>query len=159
MSALRVRTSFFILAMAMFFGCSRNHAGGNIGFVAGQGDVGQFILKQLATTDSHSASSNIFPVIAGDWSHSEANDGKIIPKDADGTVIRFPREQYQALETYFRQAYGEPSAKHVGNPNQQGMALDVASVYRLPAGVDVEFGYNKESTLLVILRPAIIKKQ
>ena len=70
-----------------------------------------------------------------------------------------PREQYQALEIFFHQAYGEPSSRHVGNPNQTGLALDVASVYRLPAGVDVEFGYNQESTLVVILRPAGSKKQ
>lgn len=156
---MRVHTSFFILVVAIFCGCSREHTSDGFSFRAGHGDVGRFILQQAIAGGGHVVITNSLPLIAGSWSYSEDNDGHIIPKDAAGTVIRMPREQYQSLETFFRQAFGEPASRTVGNPNQKGWALDVVNVYRLSAGMGIQFGYNQEYTLVVMIRPTNSKSQ
>jgi hypothetical protein len=130
---MQVRATFSILLTAFLCGCSSDH------FAAGHGDVGQFILQQ-AISRGGSPATNSLPAIFGRWRYSE---------DKDGVVIRMSREQYSAVETFLRQAFGEPKIEPTETTDGGKLG-----VYRLSSkGGGIQFGYDSKQTQIIIIRP------
>ena len=83
--------------------------------------------------------TNGLPVIAGAWRYSE---------DQDGVVIRLPRDDYNAVETLLRQAFGKP--KFGPSETTDGGML---GGYRLtPQGGAIQFGHDAQGAQVIILR-------
>jgi hypothetical protein len=130
---MRVCTSLFILLAAFCCGCSSDH------FIAGHGDVGEFILQQ-AVVHGGSPATNSLPILSDRWRYSE---------DKDGVVIQMAREKYPAVEAFLRQAFGEPTF----GPTETSSGGKLGG-YRLSAkGGAIQFGYETQRTQIIIIRP------
>jgi hypothetical protein len=131
---MRFRKTFFIILAGLLCGCSHDD------FTKGRGDVGQFIVQQAVTRSGLSIPTNGLPAIRGSWRYSE---------DDQGVIIQMSREQYPAVETLLRQAFGEPNFGP--DDTKDGGKL---GGYRLtPKGGAIQFGYNAGCTQVIILRP------
>jgi hypothetical protein len=130
---MRVRTTFSVLLVAFICGCSSDH------FTSGHGDVGQYILQQ-AIDRGGSPATNSLPVFSCRWRYSE---------DKDGVVIWMPREQFPAVTTFLRQAFGVPRIEPTVTPS--GVEL---GVYRLSAkGGAIQFLCDAKRTQIIVIRP------
>jgi hypothetical protein len=88
---MRFYTFIFALAFALICGCATEHR------IAGQGDVGQFILQRAISYGGSPTTTNGLPVITSRWSYYEGEDG--------GVVIRMSRSDYSSTEAFLSQAF------------------------------------------------------
>jgi hypothetical protein len=131
---MRTLTPFLLALSALLCGCAHEH------FTKGRGDVGQFIVQQAVVRCGLTTSTNKLPPVAGRWRYSE---------DEQGVVIQMPREQYPAIESLLRQAFGEPKFGPVDT--KDGGKL---GGYRLTSkGGGIQFGYDAERTQVIVIRP------
>jgi hypothetical protein len=135
---MRIQASFLFVLIGMLSGCAHDH------FTKGHGDVGQFIVQQADVRSGLTVSTNGLPPIPGRWRYSE---------DEQGVVIQMAPDQYPAIESLLRQAFGEP--KFLGDTTDGGKL----GGYRLtPKGGAIQFGYDAECTHVIIVRPLTQKE-
>ncbi len=97
-------------------------------------------MQQAVVRCGLTTSTNKRPPVAGRWRYSE---------DEQGVVIQMPREQYPAIESLLRQAFGEPKFGPVDT--KDGGKL---GGYRLTSkGGGIQFGYDAERTQVIVIRP------
>jgi hypothetical protein len=129
---MQIHTPFFILLAALFCGCAGDH------FMAGRGDVGQFILQQ-AIARGGSPATNSLPTISGRWRYSE---------DKDGVVIRMSRGDFSAVENFLRQSFGRPKLEPTELPDDKSVGA-----YRLSSkGGAIQFSHNAKETQIIVIR-------
>jgi hypothetical protein len=128
---MRICTPVFILLAVVLFGCASDH------FRIGNGDVGQFILRQAITSGGSPNTTNNLPAINTQWSYST---------DKNGMVIRMPREEYPFVKKFLFQAFGKPGL----GPEGDGQLC----VYRLTTtGGAIQFVNDTNETMVVIIHP------
>lgn len=109
-------------------------------FTRGRGEVGTFIIDRAVLYGGTPSSTNDLPVISETWCYRE---------DADGVMIRLPRDKYAAVERFLQQAFGPPKFGPVATTD--GARL---GGYRLTAhGGGIQFTYDDDSTQVIVARP------
>ena len=88
---MRFHTLIFALAVVLICGCATEHR------IAGQGDVGQFILQQAISFGGSPTTTDGLPAITSRWSYYDGEDG--------GVVIRMSRGDYSSTEAFLSQAF------------------------------------------------------
>lgn len=131
---LLVLVLLFLGTLMLLFGRSTNN---DAGFQAGSGDVGRFILQQAAARCGQVITQNGLPSLASSWRYLE---------DQYGVIIRMSCDDYQALETLLRQAFGVP--RNGPMPTRGG---GMVGRYRL-AGGSLHFSRRAEDTQVIVLR-------
>ncbi len=135
---MRIQTSFIFVLIGLVCGCAHDH------FRRGRGDVGQFIIQQANIRAGLSVSTNGLPPISDHWRYSE---------DEQGVVIQMASDKYPAIESFLRQAFGEP--RFLGDTTDGGRL----GGYRFtPKGGAIQFGYNSECAQVIIIRPLTLKE-
>lgn len=122
-------------------------------FTSRNDDVGRFVLQHLGKGDIHPQDGASLPAVVCDWDLSEGSDGVLIPESSDGFIIRMPRKEYPSIESFLRQAFGQPSSTFAGDPNQTGDTLDFYVLYRLSPTTQLQCGHNRDQTLMVAIFP------
>src|ERR1044071_912790 len=132
--SLTMRRSLIpILLSLIFCGCAHDK------FKRGDGEVGNFILKETATfvPAAKIVSTNNLPSVSREWHYSQ---------DQYGVIIRMPKECYPSLEVFLRAAFGNPSIEPEGE--------EKLGVYRLtPKGGAIQFLRDNKMTQAIIIRP------
>jgi hypothetical protein len=126
-------TSFFIALLAFLCGCSDD------GFTTGRGDVGQFILQRAAAYRGSPISTNGLPAIRGRWRYSE---------DEHGVIINLSRQQYPAVETLLREAFGQPQF----GPVDTSAGGKLGEYSPTSKGGAIQFSYDIRRTQVIVLR-------
>jgi len=129
---MRSQTLVFIASMALLYGC------GDDGFTTGRGDAGQFILQRAAVYRGSPIATNGLTAINGRWRYRE---------DEYGVVIHLSRQQYPAVETLLRGAFGQPQYGPVDT--DEGGKLEE---YRPTSkGGGIQFSCDAKSTTVILL--------
>jgi len=123
---MKIWTPLFVLAFLC--GCAHQR------FTAGHGDVGQFVLQTAVQFGGTPISTNGLPPISDQWHYSE---------DAGGFIIHFSQRDFQAVESFLHQSFGQPAG---GHPGANGY-------YRLTKfGGSIYFTDDDDQTTVIILR-------
>lgn len=120
--------------------CITAYADEEMRFTKGAGDMGQYIIQQALKCGATIVSSNDLPAIKGDWKFSE---------DQYGTVLQLGRERFDEVQAFLRKAFGTPA--HEPDATTDGGKLGWYAVRT--TGIGLQFGYNKERTQVIVLRP------
>jgi len=138
LGTMKISTSLYLVAV-IWVGCARQH------FTNGSGDASAFILRQTIAHGGRPFSTNSLPLVGEQWRYV---------KDEYGVVMRLPLDRFAAVESFLRQSFGEPSIPVVDTID--GGKLGVYGVTAIGAGV--QFGYDKDTTFVNILRPISMKE-
>ena len=87
---MRIHTFIIAIAVSVFYGCAVEH------YVAGHGDVGQFILQRAISAGRSPTTTNGLPAITSRWRYSE---------DEHGVVVFMSRGDYPAAESFLTRAF------------------------------------------------------
>ena len=92
---MRILITLVLAGLTILCGCNKTKH-----YVRGQGDVGQFILRQAVAFGGHLAATNGLPTIIGNWKYVQ---------DEYGVGILLSQSQYQPIQDFVRAAFGPPS--------------------------------------------------
>ncbi|HQZ68562.1 MAG TPA: hypothetical protein PLY87_25910 [Planctomycetaceae bacterium] len=133
---MHILTPLIAVGLALVCGCSRDE----MRFTKGTGDMGQFFMQQALRRGARPVVTNGLPAIAGEWSYSE---------DQYGVVLHLPRERFSDVGAFLRQAFGTPA--HEPSEMTTGGRLGWYTANTI--GVGLQFGYDRERTQVIVLRP------
>jgi hypothetical protein len=133
---MRVPTFIFALAVVLAFGCTTEH------HVAGQGDVGQFILQQAISYGGNPTTTNGLPAITSRWSYYEGDDG--------GVVIRMSRSDYFMTETFLSQAF---AGQRQFGPKDGDDGFRIFECRLTSKGGGIQLTRRKSDSQVIILPP------
>jgi len=134
---MHILRPLIVVGLALLCGCAHDD---EMRFTKGTGDMGQFVMQQALKRGARPVATNGLPAIAGEWSYSE---------DQYGVVLHLPRERFSDVEAFLRQAFGTPA--HEPSETTDGGKLGWYAAKTL--GVGLQFGYDRERTQVVVLRP------
>jgi hypothetical protein len=133
---MHILTPLIAVGLALLCGCTS----GEMRFMKGKGDVGQFIMQQALQRGARPVATNGLPVISGDWSYSE---------DQYGVVLLLPRERFSEVGAFLRKAFGTPA--HEPSETTDGGKLGWYAAKTI--GVGLQFGYDRDRTQVIVIRP------
>jgi hypothetical protein len=123
-----------LFVVGLICGCAHQH------YVAGRGDVGQFILQTAVRYGGSPRTKNGFAAISDQWRYFE---------DYGGTVIRLAPDKLPDVESFLHQAFGQPVGGHPGHDGY----------YRLtPHGGGIMFTTEENAAQVIILRSRPLKE-
>jgi hypothetical protein len=110
-------------------------------FKPGSGDIGKFILQKAIASGATPVSTNGVLRVSGGWRYFE---------DDKGVAVRMAPSDYQALESFLIQTFGQPKVGPKDTPSGGKYGM-----YRLTAkGGVLQFGRDAEDgTHIEIIRP------
>ena len=120
--------------------CLLNHADDEMQFTKGTGDLGQYIIQQALKCGAKTVRTNDLPPIKGEWKYSE---------DQYGVVVQLGKERFEEVQTFLRKAFGPPAQEPDATTDGGKLGWYAART----TGIGLHFGYNKERTQVIILRP------
>lgn len=135
-NSVRVLTPLIMASLAIFCGCTQH----GMKLTRGGGDAGQFILQQAVTRGARDVTTNNLTNIGGRWRYSE---------DQYGVVLRLPRDRFEEVELFLRQAFGPPAQEPTDTTDGGKLGWYAASTI----GVGLQFGYDREHTQVIVLSP------
>jgi len=91
---MKICTPLFTLFLTVLCGCDHRH------FIAGHGDVGQFVLQTAERFGGTPIATNGLPHISDQWEYFE---------DSDGVVIMLSKQTFPAVVEFLHQSFGQPS--------------------------------------------------
>jgi hypothetical protein len=109
-------------------------------FTKGNCDMGQFITQQALKRGGRLAATNDLPPIRGEWRYSE---------DQYGVVLHSSRESFPEVQTFLRKAFGAPAHE----PSQTTDGGQLGWYAAKTTGVVVQFGFDRDCTQVIVLRP------
>ncbi len=129
-------TPLIAAGLTLLCGCGHDE----MSFTKGTGDMGQFVMQQALKRGAHPVTTNSLPAVAGEWRYSE---------DQYGVVLQLPRERFSDVDGFLRQAFGTPA--HEPSETTDGGRLGWYAAKTI--GVGIQFGYDRERTQVIVLRP------
>jgi hypothetical protein len=109
---MKIFTSLFVIGLLC--GCTHRH------FVAGHGDVGQFILQTAIQFGGTPVTTNNLPPISDQWSYLE---------DKGGVIINLTHQELPAVESFLHQSFGQPAGGNAGKDGYYQLTTNGASIY------------------------------
>lgn len=91
---MKICIPLFTMFLAVLCGCDRRH------FVAGDGDVGQFILQTAERFGGSPIGTNGLPRISDEWRYFE---------DSDRVVIMLSKQTFPVVGDFLHQSFGQPT--------------------------------------------------
>jgi hypothetical protein len=127
-SIARMKICTPLLVIGLVCGCAHQR------FVAGHGDVGQFILQTAVQFGGAQITTNGLPSVSDQWRYSE---------DSGGIIINLTHQEFAGVESFLHQSFGQPAG---GNEGKNGY-------YRLTTnGGSIYFTDADHATQVIILR-------
>jgi hypothetical protein len=109
-------------------------------FTKGTGDMGHYIIQQALKCGANVVTTNDLPALKGEWKFSE---------DRFGAVLQLGPERFEEVQAFLCKAFGPPS--HEADATTDGGKLGWYAART--TGIGLQFGYNKERTQVIVLRP------
>jgi len=134
---MQILTPLIAAGLALLCGCGHKD---EMRFTKGSGDMGQFIMQQALKRGARPVATNSLPAVAGEWRYSE---------DQYGVVLQLPRERFSDVQAFLRQVFGPPA--HEPSETTDGGRLGWYAAQTI--GVVVQFGYDRERTQVIVIRP------
>ncbi len=94
MSTMKICALLFTLFLIVLCGCDHRR------FIAGHGDVGQFVLQTAERFGGIPIATNGLPSISDKWSYFE---------DSDGVVIMLSKQIFPDVVAFLHQSFGQPA--------------------------------------------------
>jgi len=137
MAEMNFAKVFSVVAASL---CLCVHAEEEMQFTKGAGDMGQYIIQQALKCGANVVATNDLPSLKGDWKFSE---------DRFGAVLQLGPKRFNDVQAFLKKAFGPPA--HEADATMDGGKLGWYAVRT--TGIGLQFGYNKQRTQVILLRP------
>ena len=134
---MRILTPLIVAGLVFLCGCSQEK---EMRFTKGTGDMGHFVMQQALKRGARPVATNSLPVVGGEWRCSE---------DEHGVVLHLSRERFPEVQAFLRQAFGPPAQEPTDTTTGGKLGWYAANTI----GVGLQFGYDRERTQVIVLRP------
>ena len=134
---MHILTPLIVVGLALICGCAQDD---EMRFTKGKGDIGPFILQHALSRGARPVATNDLPAVAGEWRYSE---------DEHGVVLQLPRERFDEVVAFLRYTFGPPAQEPTDTTTGGKLGWYAAKT----VGVGLQFGYDRERTPVIVLRP------